>query len=92
MDEGYDYVGSVAPRATGHGVPAQRVRMMNALRERITRIRMTDQGCMLRATATDIVAAINRCHEINTFIPAFGLYLRAASDRDRSGARGARRR
>src|SRR6266568_454646 len=45
-------------------------RLMNALRERITRIRMTDQGCMLRAYSRDIVAAINSCREVNTFIPA----------------------
>src|SRR6266568_934393 len=45
-------------------------RVMNALRERITRIRMTDQGCMLRAYSRDIVAAINSCREVNTFIPA----------------------
>src|SRR5207249_12148212 len=45
-------------------------RMMNAVRERITRIRMTDQGCMLRAYSRDIVAAINSCREVNTFVPA----------------------
>src|SRR5258708_14351761 len=43
---------------------------MNAVRERITRIRMTDQGCMLRAYSREIVAAINSCREVNTFIPA----------------------
>src|SRR3972149_5081085 len=43
---------------------------MNLLRERITRIRMTDQGCMLRAYSRDIVDAINGCREINTYIPA----------------------
>jgi undecaprenyl-phosphate 4-deoxy-4-formamido-L-arabinose transferase len=43
---------------------------MNALRERITRVRMTDQGCMLRAYSRNIVAAINSCREVNTFIPA----------------------
>jgi undecaprenyl-phosphate 4-deoxy-4-formamido-L-arabinose transferase len=43
---------------------------MNGLRERITRIQMTDQGCMLRAYSRDIVAAINSSHEVNTYIPA----------------------
>ncbi|MEI2807227.1 MAG: hypothetical protein V9G18_15240 [Albidovulum sp.] len=43
---------------------------MNRLRERTTRIKMTDQGCMLRAYSRDIVDAINRCSEVNTFIPA----------------------
>jgi undecaprenyl-phosphate 4-deoxy-4-formamido-L-arabinose transferase len=45
-------------------------RMMNFLRERITRIKMTDQGCMLRAYSRPIVDAINSCRETNTFIPA----------------------
>jgi undecaprenyl-phosphate 4-deoxy-4-formamido-L-arabinose transferase len=43
---------------------------MNGLRERITRIKMTDQGCMLRAYSRDIIDAINSCQEVNTFIPA----------------------
>ncbi len=43
---------------------------MNWLRERITHIRMTDQGCMLRAYSRGIVSAINACREVNTFIPA----------------------
>src|SRR5438105_1334892 len=43
---------------------------MNRLRERITKIHMTDQGCMLRAYSRDIVDAINGCREVSTFIPA----------------------
>jgi undecaprenyl-phosphate 4-deoxy-4-formamido-L-arabinose transferase len=43
---------------------------MNRLRERITRIQMSDQGCMLRAYDRNIVDAINSCREVNTFIPA----------------------
>jgi len=44
--------------------------MMNGIRERITRIKMTDQGCMLRAYDRDIVRAIAASHEVSTFIPA----------------------
>ncbi len=43
---------------------------MNRLRERITHIKMTDQGCMLRAYSRQIIDTINRCGEVNTFIPA----------------------
>jgi undecaprenyl-phosphate 4-deoxy-4-formamido-L-arabinose transferase len=43
---------------------------MNAVRSRITRIHMTDQGCMLRAYSRDIIDAINACREVSTFIPA----------------------
>jgi undecaprenyl-phosphate 4-deoxy-4-formamido-L-arabinose transferase len=70
MDEGHDYVGGV--RAERHDTAFRRYssRLMNAFRERITQIRMTDQGCMLRAYSRDIVAAINACREVSTFIPA----------------------
>src|SRR3954447_17530972 len=70
MDEGYDYVGGV--RSERHDNAFRRLgsRAMNRLRERITRIRMTDQGCMLRAYSRPIIDAINACREVSTFIPA----------------------
>src|SRR6267154_2197251 len=70
MDAGYDYEGGV--RRTREDSWWRRIasRAMNRIRERITRIKMTDQGCMLRAYSRDIVAAINSCREVNTFIPA----------------------
>ena len=43
---------------------------MNGLRERITHIRMTDQGCMLRAYDHAIVQAIRASREVSTYIPA----------------------
>ncbi len=45
-------------------------RMMNRVRERFTKVRMTDQGCMLRAYSRNIIRAINECSEVNTYIPA----------------------
>ena len=70
MDEGHDYVGSV--RANRRDTAFRRLasRAMNRLRERITSIRMTDQGCMLRAYSRHIVDTLNTCREGNTFIPA----------------------
>jgi undecaprenyl-phosphate 4-deoxy-4-formamido-L-arabinose transferase len=70
MDEGYDYVGTVRRERRDSVFRRWASRMMNFLRERITRIKMTDQGCMLRAYSRPIVDAINRCREMNTFIPA----------------------
>jgi undecaprenyl-phosphate 4-deoxy-4-formamido-L-arabinose transferase len=70
MDEGHDYVGGVRRERQDSAFRRHASRLMNSVRERITRIRMTDQGCMLRAYSRDIVAAINSCREINTFIPA----------------------
>ena len=70
MDEGYDYVGSIRKNRQDSLWRSLASRMMNRLRERITRIKMTDQGCMLRAYSRNIVEAINSSREINTFIPA----------------------
>ena len=70
MDDGHDYVGGV--RRTREDAWWRRVasRAMNRMRERITHIRMTDQGCMLRAYSRDIVDAVAASREINTYIPA----------------------
>ena len=70
MDGGADYVGGV--RRTREDAWWRRTasRLMNRLRERITRIRMTDQGCMLRAYSRDIVDAVAASREVSTFIPA----------------------
>jgi undecaprenyl-phosphate 4-deoxy-4-formamido-L-arabinose transferase len=70
MDEGYDYVGTIRRQRQDSFFRRYASKAMNRLRERITRIQMTDQGCMLRAYSRDIVAAINSCREVNTFIPA----------------------
>src|SRR5206468_10254505 len=70
MDEGCDYVGGVRSSRRDPALRRMLSRAMNRLRERSTRIRMSDQGCMLRAYSRDIVQAINECRELNTFIPA----------------------
>jgi undecaprenyl-phosphate 4-deoxy-4-formamido-L-arabinose transferase len=70
MDKGNDYVGTIRRHRQDSAFRRIASRLMNGLRERITRIRMTDQGCMLRAYSRDIVSAINACREVNTFIPA----------------------
>jgi len=70
MDEGHDYVGGV--RRTREDSWWRRIasKAMNRLRERLTRIRMTDQGCMLRAYSREIVDAVAASREVSTFIPA----------------------
>ncbi len=70
MDEGHDYVGTIRLLRQDTWFRKTASRAMNRLRERITDIRMTDQGCMLRAYSRDIVEAVNTCREVNTFIPA----------------------
>ena len=70
LDAGADYVGTI--RLMRKDVWWRRVisRLLNRLRERTTRIRITDQGCMLRGYDRSVIEAINQCHEVNTFIPA----------------------
>ncbi len=70
LDAGYDYVGTI--RRQRQDVPWRRwaSRFINMLRERTTRIRITDHGCMFRGYARSIVDAINQCTENNTFVPA----------------------
>lgn len=70
MDAGHDYVGSIRRQRNDVWWRHAASRAMNRLRERITSIRMTDQGCMMRAYSRRIVDTINQCNEMNTFIPA----------------------
>lgn len=70
MDAGHDYVGGVRRTREDSWWRRAASRTMNAVRERITRIKMTDQGCMLRAYSRDIVRAVAASREVSTFIPA----------------------
>jgi undecaprenyl-phosphate 4-deoxy-4-formamido-L-arabinose transferase len=44
--------------------------LVNRVTVAITRMRITDFGCMLRAYSGDVIGEINRCDESSTFIPA----------------------
>ena len=70
MDAGHDYVGGV--RRTREDSWWRRIasKAMNHVRQRVTRITMTDQGCMLRAYSRDIVRAVAASREVSTYIPA----------------------
>ncbi|MFM9967104.1 MAG: glycosyltransferase [Burkholderiales bacterium] len=70
MDEGHDYIGTIRAKRQDSAFRRLASKAMNALRERITHIEMTDQGCMLRAYSRKIVDTLNVCRESNTFIPA----------------------
>jgi undecaprenyl-phosphate 4-deoxy-4-formamido-L-arabinose transferase len=70
MDEGHDYVGSIRRNRQDSAFRRYASRLMNRIRHRITRVRITDQGCMLRAYSRPVVDAVNCSREVNTFIPA----------------------
>ena len=68
--EGHDYVGTIRRMRQDSAWRKVASRWMNRLRERITQVRMTDQGCMLRAYGRNVIDTINQCQEVNTYIPA----------------------
>lgn len=70
MDKGHDYVGSIRRQRNDSWWRHVASRSMNNLREKLTKIKMTDQGCMLRAYSRRIIDTINQCQEMHTFIPA----------------------
>jgi undecaprenyl-phosphate 4-deoxy-4-formamido-L-arabinose transferase len=70
MREGYDYVGSIRRERQDVAWRTHASKAMNRLREKITHIKMTDQGNMLRAYGRNVIDLINQCSEVNTFIPA----------------------
>jgi undecaprenyl-phosphate 4-deoxy-4-formamido-L-arabinose transferase len=78
MDEGYDYVGTIRRNRQDSAFRRYASRAMNQVREGITRVKMTDQGCMLRAYSRDIVDAMVSSREVNTYIPALA-YTYAAN-------------
>jgi undecaprenyl-phosphate 4-deoxy-4-formamido-L-arabinose transferase len=68
--EGYDYVGSVRRRRQDAAWRIWASMAVNRLREKTTRIKMTDQGNMLRAYGRNVIDLVNQCREVNTFVPA----------------------
>lgn len=68
--EGYDYVGSIRRERQDSAWRTLASKAMNHLREKITRIKITDQGNMLRAYGRNVIDLVNQCNEVNTFVPA----------------------
>jgi undecaprenyl-phosphate 4-deoxy-4-formamido-L-arabinose transferase len=70
LDQGYDYVGTIRQQRQDYLWRRMLSKGVNKLREWITPVRITDQGCMMRGYARSVVAALNQTREVNTFIPA----------------------
>ena len=71
-DAGHDYVGTIRQQRQDSWWRRRASAAMNAIRARISGIRMADQGCMLRGYSREIVGAINQSREVTTFLPALG--------------------
>jgi undecaprenyl-phosphate 4-deoxy-4-formamido-L-arabinose transferase len=70
IDEGHDVVGGVRQGRQDSLFRRLASGAVNRVTALITRMKLTDFGCMLRAYSRDVVEEINRCHEASTFIPA----------------------
>lgn len=70
LEQGHDYVGTIRENRQDSWFRKSASRAMNQLRDKITRITMTDQGCMMRGYHRRIVDLVSQCQETNTFIPA----------------------
>ncbi|HWJ36351.1 MAG TPA: glycosyltransferase [Steroidobacteraceae bacterium] len=70
LAKGYDYVGTIRQHRQDTLWRRTLSKGMNKIRERITPVRITDQGCMMRGYSRSVVTALNQTREINTFIPA----------------------
>jgi undecaprenyl-phosphate 4-deoxy-4-formamido-L-arabinose transferase len=72
FQEGYDVVGGVRQSRQDSFARKFASAIVNRVTVLITRMRLTDFGCMLRAYSRDVVEEINRSEEASTFIPALG--------------------
>ncbi|WP_372523072.1 glycosyltransferase [Sulfuricaulis sp.] len=73
IENGHDVVGGYRKERQDSWFRRKASRLINAVRERTTRIRMRDQGCMLRAYRRNIVEHITASGETSTFIPALAM-------------------
>jgi undecaprenyl-phosphate 4-deoxy-4-formamido-L-arabinose transferase len=70
LEQGYDYVGTIRQQRQDSFWRRWFSKRVNKVREWITPVRITDQGCMMRGYARSVVSALNQTREVNTFIPA----------------------
>jgi undecaprenyl-phosphate 4-deoxy-4-formamido-L-arabinose transferase len=78
IDKGHDVVGGYRHKRQDTWFRQIASAILNRVRERITRIRMRDQGCMLRAYRRHIVEQITSSGETSTFIPALAVSYAAS--------------
>lgn len=75
IEAGHDYVGGYRVNRRDPLFRTLASRVINLLREKTTSIRMTDQGCMLRAYRRSLVDAMVASGAVNTFVPALAYTL-----------------
>jgi undecaprenyl-phosphate 4-deoxy-4-formamido-L-arabinose transferase len=70
MEKGHDVVGSIRGKRRDTLFRRIASRLVNVVTRKMTGMRMSDYGCMLRAYHRSVIDNINRCQETTTFIPA----------------------
>jgi len=70
LDAGHDYIGTIRRQRQDVAWRRWSSRIINRIRERTTRVRISDHGSMFRGYARSVVDAVNQCSEYNTFVPA----------------------
>ncbi|MGA2315216.1 MAG: glycosyltransferase [Thermodesulfobacteriota bacterium] len=76
MEEGeYDVVGTIRKERKDSFFRTFPSRIINVIARKITKVNMSDWGCMLRAYRRNIVERMVNCHEHSTFIPALATYF-----------------
>ena len=76
MEEGdYDVVGTIRKERKDSFFRTFPSRIINVITRKITKVNMSDWGCMLRAYRRDVVERMVNCHEHSTFIPALATYF-----------------
>jgi undecaprenyl-phosphate 4-deoxy-4-formamido-L-arabinose transferase len=76
MQEGdYDVVGTIRRQRKDSIFRRILSRLINIVARKITKVKMRDWGCMLRAYRRTVVERMVDCHEQSTFIPALATYF-----------------
>jgi undecaprenyl-phosphate 4-deoxy-4-formamido-L-arabinose transferase len=76
MEEGsFDVVGTIRRGRKDSLLRIVPSRIVNMVARKITGVRMTDWGCMLRAYSRTVVERMIACHEHATFIPALATHF-----------------
>jgi len=70
IEKGHDVVGTIRMKRRDTIFRKGASRLVNITTNKMTGMRLSDYGCMLRAYSRNVVDNINRCSETTTFIPA----------------------
>jgi len=70
IEKGFDVVGTIRRKRQDTLFRRAASRIVNITTNKMTGMKMSDYGCMLRAYHRDVVENINHCQESTTFIPA----------------------